>query len=159
MPAFRPLVLSALLGAVLFSGLAQAQSLMFENAWSPEAPPVAPVMAGYVRIHNHSDQNITITGASCPDFNKVEIHDMQEQDGMMRMIKQDSLAIPAGQQVELAPGGLHMMLMKPKHPIKNGDTLPVTFELDNGETVEVSFEVRTRSMHNQHDGMQHHHHH
>jgi len=74
---------------------------------------------------------------------------------MMRMIKQDKLVIPAGKQVELAPGGLHMMLMKPKHPIKNGDKLQVTFELDNGETAEVSFVVRPRSMHNQHNGMQH----
>lgn len=153
----RPLVFTGLLSALLFSSLAQAQSLMFHNAWSPEAPPVAPVMAGYVQIDNNGDQDIAITGASCPDFNKVEIHDMKHQDGMMRMIKQDKLVIPAGKQVDLAPGGLHMMLMKPKHPIKNGDKLPVTFQLDNGETAEVNFVVKARSMQTQHNGMQHNH--
>lgn len=157
MKHIRQLMMFGLLAGYLLSGVANAQTLSFDNAWSPEAPPVAPVMAGYVQISNSGDKAIAITGASCPDFGKVEIHDMQQQDGMMRMVKQEQLVIPAGGEVELAPGGLHMMLMKPRRTIKQGETLDITFELDNGETVQVAFEVKPRPM-QQHDGQQHHHH-
>lgn len=155
----RPLLMFGLLAASLVPGLAIAQPLSFENAWSPEAPPVAPVMAGYVRISNSGSEDVTLTGARCPDFARVEIHDMVERDGMMRMIEQESLTIPAGGQVELKPGSLHMMLMKPQRTIKQGETLEITFETADGESIPVRFEVKPQSARDQqHDNHQHHHH-
>lgn len=155
----RPLLLFGLLAASLAPGQASAQNLTFENAWSPEAPPVAPVMAGYVRISNNSSEDVTLTGARCPDFARVEIHDMVERDGMMRMIEQERLTIPAGEQVELKPGSLHMMLIKPQRAIKQGETLEITFETAGGDSIPVSFEVKPRSARDQqHDNQQHHHH-
>jgi len=146
----------ALLAGSLMAGPASADTLEFEGAWSPEAPPVAPVMAGYVRISNSGVEDVVITAARCPDFDKVEIHDMRHQDGMMRMIKQESLTIPAGEQIALAPGGMHLMLMKPRRAIKRGETLEVTFETAAGESINVPFEVRPQSAREQ--GGQHHHH-
>ncbi|MDR9436018.1 MAG: copper chaperone PCu(A)C [Thiohalophilus sp.] len=155
----RPLLMFGLLVASLAPGLAIAQPLTFENAWSPEAPPVAPVMAGYVRISNDGSEDVSLTGAHCSDFARVEIHDMVERDGMMRMIKQESLTIPAGKQVELKPGSLHMMLMKPRRAIKRGETLEITFETASGESIPVTFEVKPQSARDQqHDNHQHHHH-
>ncbi|MFO8023904.1 copper chaperone PCu(A)C [Thiohalophilus sp.] len=155
----RPLLMFALLAASLAPGMAIAQTLTFENAWSPEAPPVAPVMAGYVRISNDGSEDVTLTGARCPDFSRVEIHDMVERDGMMRMIEQERLTIPAGGQVELKPGSLHMMLMKPRRAIKQGETLEVTFETASGESIPVNFEVKPQSARDQQpDNHQHHHH-
>jgi len=138
-----------------FSSVFAASPLQFEDAWSPEAPPVAPVMAGYVKISNTTQQSIAITAASCPDFNQVEIHDMQHKDGMMHMVKQDQLPIPAGQQVALQPGGMHLMLIQPKRTIKAGETLQVTFELSDGSSVTVPFTVKVRAMQGDHMQMQH----
>jgi copper(I)-binding protein len=149
----RRLTLFALLSGLLTSGIASAGTLQFEGAWVPEAPPVAPVLGGYVQISNSGNKDVTITATESPDFASVEIHDMQMHDGMMRMIKQDKLTIPAGGQVELKPGGFHLMLMKPKRAFKQGDTLEVTFTMADGQSDTVSFEVMQREMH---DG--HHHH-
>ncbi|MDZ7662416.1 copper chaperone PCu(A)C [Thiohalophilus sp.] len=154
MSQFRPFLMFALLAGSLMAGPASAQTLEFEGAWSPEAPPVAPVMAGYVRITNPGTEDVVITTARCPDFGKVEIHDMRHQDGMMRMIKQESLTIPAGEQIALAPGGMHLMLMKPQRAIKRGETLDVTFETAAGESINVPFEVKPQSAREQ--GGQHH---
>lgn len=150
----RPLLRSGLLAGFLAASVANAGTLQFEDAWVPEAPPVAPVMGGYVRISNPGGEPVSITAAECPDFARVEIHDMQMRDGMMRMIKQDQLTIPADGQVELKPGGMHLMLMKPKRTFKTGETLEVTFRRDDGQSSTVTFEVRTRPM----EGSQHQHH-
>jgi hypothetical protein len=98
---------------------------------------------------------VIITAAESPDFASVEIHDMQMHDGMMRMIKQDKLIIPAGGQVELKQGSFHLMLMKPKRTFKQGDTLEVTFTMADGQSDTVRFEVKPREMHDEH---QHQHH-
>lgn len=137
----RQILMFSLLSTFLNTASA-SQSLQFEDAWSPEAPPVAPVMAGYVKITNTGQQSIAITAASCADFNKVEIHDMQHKDGMMHMVKQEKLPIPAGQTVSLQQGGMHIMLMKPRRAIKAGETLQVTFELSNGSSITVPFAVK-----------------
>lgn len=158
MLSIRQLLLSGLLAGSLVAGPASAQTLEFEGAWSPEAPPTAPVMAGYVEITNNGDKDVAITAARCDDFNKVEIHDMVERDGMMRMIQQERLTIPAGETVKLEKGGLHLMLMKPRRAIKRGETLDITFETAAGESNKVPFEVKTRSEQEmQHDNHQHHH--
>jgi copper(I)-binding protein len=141
--------------AALTAQAVASPSLQFTDAWSPEAPPVAPVMAGYLTIHNPGQTDIAITGASCAEFNHVEIHDMLHEGGMMRMVKQEQLPIPAATTVKLEPGGMHVMFMKPKRVIKAGETLPVVFTLSNGETVQVSFTVRKHAMPAQH---QHHNH-
>lgn len=150
----RQLLMFGLLAGYLVAGPASAGTLEFEGAWVPEAPPVAPVMAGYVRISNSTTDDVAITGARCPDFNSVEIHDMFERDGMMRMVRQDRLTIPAGETVELKKGGLHLMLMKPRRAIKTGESLNVTFETADGESFSVVFEVKPRPAQDQ---QQHHH--
>jgi copper(I)-binding protein len=45
------------------------------------------------------------------------------------------LPLAAGQTVELKPGGLHVMLMDLKAPVKAGDAVPLTlvFEGANGQ--------------------------
>jgi len=56
------------------------------------------------------------------------------------------LALPAGQTVELKPGGYHVMLLDLKGQVKEGDTVPLTlvFEGQGGqrETLEIQAPAR-----------------
>ncbi len=49
--------------------------------------------------------------------------------GSHTMRRHDQLDIPAGKTVELAPGGMHFMLLGLKRPLKAGDaiTMKMTF--------------------------------
>ena len=131
-----------------------ADSLQIENAWSPEAPPVAKVMAGYMKITNLTNKDIKILSAKSDLFKRVEIHLTEMSDGMMRMIKQENLKIKAKGHIELKPGGLHMMLMSKLKPIKAGSVIVVTLTLDNGETINIKLKVKINDAHQ----MMHHHH-
>ena len=129
---------------LLLMGTANAaNSLKIENAWSPEAPPVTKVMAGYMKITNLSDKDIKIQSAKSSLFKNVEIHLTEMKNGMMRMIKQDNLNIKAKGHIELKPGALHMMLVGKLKPIKSGSVIPLTISFDNGETVSVNLDVKT----------------
>ena len=64
----------------------------------------------------------------------------------MRMRQVPSVALPAGQTVELKSGGYHVMLMNLTQQVKAGDTIPLTliFEGPDGkrETQEITAQVR-----------------
>lgn len=132
-----------------------ADSIKIVNAWSPEAPPVTKVMAGYMKIINNSNKNLKIQSAKSKLFKRVEIHLTESKDGMMRMVKQDNLSIKAKSQIELKPGGLHMMLMGKLQAIKSGSVIPVTLTLNNGKMINLNLTVKNEPQQEQH----HHHHH
>lgn len=91
--------------------------------------PGARMAAGYLTLTNYSDQPVVITGASSPDFGKVEIHETRIEDGISRMAALESVTIDAGQAVRFEPGGKHLMLMRPI----STDTA-VTLQLYSGDT-------------------------
>ncbi len=147
---WQPLVVLCLL--VSFATVQADEVLNIEDAWVAEAPPVAPVMGGYMKITNETDKLISITSASCPDFEKVEIHEMSMSGGMMKMQQIAKLDVPANGKVELQPGGYHLMLINPKQPFKKGDTLTVTLHTADGQSRAVKMEVKERK-----SGDMHHH--
>lgn len=150
--------LQPLVALFLFCLLSSAQAsaaLEIKNAWVAEGPPVAPVLAGYMDIENHTAKDVAITGSSCADFKTVEIHEMRMAGGMMEMKQIEKLIIPAGKTVKLEPGGYHLMLITPKQAFKAGDNVTVTLKLDNGQTLAVNMPVKPRD---NSGGHQHHHH-
>lgn len=132
-----------------------ANTIKVENAWSPEAPPVTKVMAGYMKIKNISNKDVKIKSAKSKLFKRVEIHLSKMKNGMMSMIKQENLVIKAKEQIELKSGGLHMMLMGKLKPIRRGTKIPVTLTFSNNESVEINLDVKTDDA----PQMMHHHHH
>ena len=136
----QPLV--ALCFLVFVPALQADEVLDIDDAWVAEAPPVAPVMGGYMKIENETDKPISITRASCPDFETVEIHEMSMSGGMMKMREIEKLDVPAGGKVELKPGGYHLMLIGLKDDLQVGDRFPVELTFEKGETLTVEAEVR-----------------
>jgi copper(I)-binding protein len=44
--------------------------------------------------------------------------------------------------VQLAPGGLHLMMMNPTEPTEPGDVLKIIIELDDGSTQSLNMTVK-----------------
>jgi periplasmic copper chaperone A len=100
-----------------------------------------------------------LIGASSPVAGVVEIHEMSMEGNVMRMRAIPGLDLPAGQAVVLKPGGFHIMLMDLKQPLKVGEPVPVTLEIDVGgqrERVVVQAPVRALAGGGQHDHHGHH---
>lgn len=127
-----------------------------ENPWIREAPPGASALAGYLTLHNTSGKDRRLLSAESPAFARVEMHRSVVENGMARMLPQESITIPAKDRVALEPGGYHLMLMQPVKALKAGDTATITLSFDSGEPLEVEMEVK-KGMGE--DGGHHHHHH
>ncbi len=138
---------------LLAEGTRHGQGPVVENAWIPEAPPVARVMAGYLVIRNPADDVLVLKGAESSSFHKVEIHRTEMRDGMATMKRQERVEIPPRGRLELAPGGLHLMLIGPKKRLDDGDEVTITLQFEGGRALPVQFTVRPM------EGMAHHHHH
>lgn len=128
---------------LLFSGVASAQALQGESLWLRESVPGAENGAGFGTLHNPGDDDLIIVSASSPVAADVEIHThVHHHGGQMAMEAIDALPVPAGESVELRPGGYHLMLMQLNAPLEVGDVHPVTLTLDSGEKVTFEVEVK-----------------
>lgn len=87
-----------------------------------------------------------LVAGSSPVAGVVEIHEMKMEGTTMRMRAIPGLELPAGQAVELKPGGHHVMLMDLKRPLQNGEAVPVSLVIETAggqrETVQVQAVVR-----------------
>ena len=66
---------------------------------------------------------------------------MSMDGNVMQMRQIDAIDLPAGQTVELKSGGLHLMLMGLKAPLKDGDRLPMTLKFEKAGSIEVTVKV------------------
>ena len=93
---------------------AAEQTLKFEDAWVRATPPGAMMTAGFGRLVNHTDLKLEITAFTSPNYGDVSLHQTVIENGVSRMKEVPGLSIPPGGEVELAPGGYHLMLMMPQ---------------------------------------------
>jgi copper(I)-binding protein len=116
--------------------------LEIKDAFSKAMLPGQPVGGGYLTITNTGKADDVLVSAASPAAGVVELHEMAMQGQVMKMRKLDvGIAVPAGQTVELKPGGLHMMFMKVKEPFKAGGEVPVTLTFEKAGQIEVKLVV------------------
>jgi copper(I)-binding protein len=67
---------------------------------------------------------------------------MDEGAAMMSMREVAQIALPAGETVELVPGGLHVMLFDLVEDLVPGDTFELTLDFEQADSLTVTAEVR-----------------
>jgi periplasmic copper chaperone A len=114
------------------------------GAFTRATLPSAQVGAGYMTIENRSTTADRLLGATTEATPTVELHSMTTEAGMMKMEQlAGGIEIPAGGNVTLAPGGLHIMFLGPKAPFKEGECLAVTLTFETAGTLDVQLAVGT----------------
>ena len=89
--------------------------------------------AAFMAIDNPGGPDDRLLGASSPAARSVALHGSEEDSGVMRMMPvEGGLPLPAGEAVELAPGGIHVMLMGLDGPLAPGDAVPLTLLFESG---------------------------
>lgn len=130
---------SVLLGLLLVAtpGVGWAGELSVSDAFSRATPGAGPGVA-YFTIHG-GDVGDRLVGVTSPRSAKVELHTMSMDGDVMRMREVDAIEVPAGAEVKLAPGGLHLMLTGLAAPLKTGESVALTlrFEHAGDRTIEV----------------------
>ena len=153
---------------LMMTSINAADKLHVHDAWAREAPPGTSVMAAYLTLQNPSLKAYTLTGLSSPDFKRIEMHRTEQHDGMSKMLPVPQVMLNSKENVVFQPGGMHLMLINPKKPLKAGDNITLTLffsdEHSTKSSLEISLPVKkattnTRhTLHNeQHDSHSHQH--
>ena len=110
----RPLFVVIIIKAMTGMNAIAAASDIFSFSEMQLRATVAgiPSSAAYLKITNNGVSDDRLIAVKAAIAQRVEIHSMEMDNGVMRMRAVDGgLAIAAGESVTLAPGGLHIMLM------------------------------------------------
>ncbi len=148
----RP-TLAAMLIACSAAAFAQADKLDVSNAWARPTLPGQTAGGGYLSIQNKGGAD-KLLAASADIAKSVELHTMSMDGEVMRMRQLDALDIPAGKTVELKPGGLHIMFIGLKEPLKVGASFPLTLRFEKAGEVKVRMKVAS-APEAAHDGHKH----
>ncbi|ANE04172.1 copper chaperone PCu(A)C [Corynebacterium crudilactis] len=104
-----------------------------ENAVVRASVEGSDMTAVFATLVNNSEDDVNVTGFSADvDAASFEIHEVV--DGVMQE-KPGGFVVPAGESIELAPGGDHMMILGLANPIAAGDEVAVTLQLADGSEV------------------------
>ena len=105
-------------------------------------PPGSTTTAAFFILHNPSTHDAAVVGGQSPAVASVELHAHVQEGDTFKMRQIDRIDVPAGEQVRLEPGGLHVMLIGLKAPLAVGDTLSLTLEFEGGHTQAFDIPVR-----------------
>ena len=103
--------------------------------------PVGRQMTGcYLTLNATADDRLV--SVSTPAAGRAEIHESRMESNMMMMQQlRDGLPLPAGEAVELKPGGNHIMLLAVSDPLKAGDTVVLNLTFASSPPAEVTATV------------------
>lgn len=125
----------------LLAACAQEGSPQIEldRAWARPTVGQAPG-AVYVAIDNKGGSADRLTGASTDNAAMAMVHQNEVVNGVARMRMAGEINIPAGDRIEMVPGGTHIMLEGLRAPLKTGDRfdLVLRFKESGDKTVKVT---------------------
>ncbi|MDZ4097736.1 MAG: copper chaperone PCu(A)C [Methylophilaceae bacterium] len=110
---------------------ATESDISISNVWVRATAPGQKVAAAYMDLS--SKEGATLVKAETNVADIVEIHSMTMENDVMKMRMLNELAIPAGETVNLAPGGYHLMLFDLEQ------------SLDAGQSAEFKLHFKTKA--------------
>ncbi|KUI26482.1 hypothetical protein AU195_05600 [Mycobacterium sp. IS-1496] len=142
-----PLVAWTLVAAVLAGcsdagqPATDAAAVHVHDAWVKAADD--GMTAAFAQLTNDADREVRITSATTPAAGRVELHEVvRDRGGQTMQPKQGGIALPAGADIHLAPGGDHLMLMDLTAPLTPGSDVEITATFADGSTLPITAQVR-----------------
>jgi len=142
---------------ILVASCGSNAPIAVEDAWARVSPAGVTMGAAYFKITSENDDSLIGVSVSTDIADHAEIHevvhsmDMSDEsmdmsddemhDGAMSMQQIDSLELPAGSPVRLAPGGYHIMLIDLAAPLVAGETFELTLDFATTDDLTVTVEV------------------
>lgn len=150
MKTLRTLAFACGLLAAAGSALAHGYKvggLEIGHPWARATPKAAPVGGGYLTVRNTGSTDDRLVAVEAGVSSKVEIHEMSMDGGVMKMRALDQgLPVPAGETVELKPGGYHVMFIGLAAPFEAGKAFKGKLVFEKAGPVEVEFQIQDMKM-------------
>lgn len=115
-----------------------ADAVTITDAWVKSAD--SGMSAAFGVLENTGDEDVVVTAATTTASEMLELHETVENEaGEMIMREIDGgFTIPAGGELDLEPGGNHLMLMGLTDPIAAGDEVVFTLTFADDSALEFT---------------------
>ncbi|WP_442790735.1 copper chaperone PCu(A)C [Nocardia sp. NBC_01329] len=119
-----------------------ADSVTITDQWAKAAD--GGMSAAFGRLRNSGEHEVTVASASSPVSATVELHEVATDGGGAKFMrpKTGGFVIPAHGELELAPGGEHIMFIDLRDALRTGTDAPVTLTFSDGSTTTFTAQVR-----------------
>jgi copper(I)-binding protein len=105
-------------------------------------PPGAMATAAFMVLKNSGEKDAKVVKAETSASKVTELHTHLNEDGVMKMRQVPAIAIKAKSETALEPGGLHVMMIDLKGPLKEGDKVAITLGFDDGSSKKIEAPIR-----------------
>ncbi len=143
--AVRAVAMAAALAG--FSLSVHAAGVSVEGAYARPSLGAARNSAAYMTLKNDADAPDRLIRAESDVAAQVSLHThlMKKVDGkvIMQMRPVRDMPIPAHGETKLHPGGLHIMLIGVKKPLKPGDSFSLRLIFEHAAPVTVQVPVKS----------------
>lgn len=119
-------------------------SIQIAKPQAIETPPSAKTGVVYLDVINHGDADRLLSVEANDIAAYTELHTTLMEGTLMKMRKVEAVDLAGNETTSLKPGGLHVMLIELKQPLKAGLTFPLTLHLEKAGTLQVTVPVVKR---------------
>lgn len=132
-----------LLAVLLWLGpaVALAGDVSVSSPWTRATANPGAAGAVFMTLSNGGSSADQLLSAASPVAATVELHTHAMRDGVMHMHPIPLIEVPAGGKAVLQPGGLHIMLIDLKAPLREGQTVPLSLTFAKAGTMTVTVPV------------------
>ncbi len=121
----------------------KAGDIAIDQVWSRATAPRAPAGAVYMVLSNAGTDMDRLVAAATPVAEKASLHTVSMVDGVMKMRPVDAIEVAPGEPSVLQPGGLHIMLIGLKQPLKQDKMVPIVLTFEKAGEVEVMSHIQS----------------
>lgn len=100
------------------------------DAWAAASATGATTAAVYFTLKNTGAGSDKLVSASTYEADSVALHGTEQDGDIMKMKQLDAIPIPKRDEVTLAPGGLHIMLIGLTGPLIEGRTITIVLKFE-----------------------------
>ena len=136
----KPIMILAACLSLAACGQDGDPNIQLGNAWARPTRGEAPG-AVYVAINNKGSADDRLVGAFTDRAAMAMVHQTELVDGVASMRMAGEINIPAGQRIEMVPGGTHIMLEGLRAPLRTGDSFEIVLKFRKSGDRTVSVDV------------------
>ena len=116
--------------------------IQISDPWARETVAGQSATAAYMSIDNRGAGDDSLIGFVVTPPAKAMLHANESSGGVSRMREMGSgLALPAGTEVQLKPGGSHVMITGLSAPLRRGDVMKLRLQFEKSDPRDVDVPV------------------
>jgi copper(I)-binding protein len=121
---------------------AMSSSIVIQDAFARASIGLAKNGVVFMSIYNRSDKSDQLLGVQTDIAKNSSLHSHLNNNGIMKMRRVARIAIPRNSNIELKPGGFHVMLMGLKKPLTEGNQFNLTLVFKNTGKLTVPVKIK-----------------